>query len=199
MTITADDGHGGNATIAVTIHVADVDEPPEAPARPQVQPASSTSLTVTWDAPVNIGPDIDNYDVQYRTGSGSFLPWPHDGSGTNATIPDLKVNTRYEVQVRATNDEGTSLWSASGFGATRTNQPPVFDETAPTRTLAENTPPDRNIGTPVSATDPEGRTVTYRLAGGDTESFAIDPRQRPTAAPGRTFTFDYEVRRIAIR
>ena len=45
----ADDRNGGTATIDVTIHVADVDEPPEAPVRPGVQPASSTSLTVTWD------------------------------------------------------------------------------------------------------------------------------------------------------
>ena len=172
VTVEAEDPFGATAEIDVTIHVTDINEPPQPPARPQVQPASSTSLTVTWAEPVNTGPDVHDYDVQYRK-SGSFLPWPHDGSGTT-TITGLDVNTRYEVQVRATNDEGTGDWSASGFGTTSTNQPPVFDETAPTRSLTENTPPDRNIGSPVRATDPEGSTVSYSLTGGDTDQFTID-------------------------
>ena len=160
----------------MTIHVSDVEEPPGRPSAPRVEPASSTSLTVTWDEPVNTGPEVDGYDVQYRTGSGSFLPWPHDGDGTTATITGLDVNTRYEVQVRASNDEGTGAWSSSGRGATSANQRPVFDEGgSATRSLAENTPPDRSIGNPIRATDPEGRAVTYRLTGGDTDQFTIDP------------------------
>ncbi len=115
VTVEADDRNGGTATIGVAIHVADVKEPPGRPSAPRVESASSTSLTVTWTEPFNTGPDIEDYDVQYRTGSGSFLPWPHDGPGTTTTIPDLEVNTRYEVQVRAHNDEGESEWSASGF------------------------------------------------------------------------------------
>ncbi len=173
VTVEADDNRGGTATIDVTIYVADVNEPPQAPARPRVDPASSTSLTVTWTEPTNTGPDIDDYDVQYRTGSGNFLPWPHNNTGTSATITNLEVNTRYEVQVKAHNDEGESLWSSSGFGTTSANQRPVFDETAPTRNLTENTTGTRNIGTPIRATDPEGRTVSYRLAGGDVDQFTI--------------------------
>ena len=175
VTVEADDHNGGAATIGVTIHVADVDEPPEAPDRPEVQPASSTSLTVTWTEPSNTGPDIEDYDVQYRK-SGSFLPWPRDGDGTTATITDLEVNTRYEVQVRATNDEGTGEWSSSGFGATSANLPPVFDEGgSATRQVAENTTGTSNIGTPLRATDPENTTLTYGLTGGDTDQFSIVP------------------------
>ncbi len=72
--LEADDTYGGTATIDVTIHISDVDEPSNVPDRPRVQPASSTSLTVTWDAPATNGPDIHDYDVQYRTGSGNFDP-----------------------------------------------------------------------------------------------------------------------------
>ena len=173
VTVETDDNRGGTATIDVTIYVADVNEPPQAPARPQVAPTSSTSLTVTWTEPTNTGPDINDYDVQYRTGSGNFLPYPHNNTGTTTTITNLEVNTRYEVQVKAYNDEGTSLWSSSGYGNTSANQRPIFDETAPTRSLAENTTGTRNIGSPVRATDPEGRTVSYSLVGGDMDQFTI--------------------------
>ena len=95
---------------------------------------------MTWTEPANTGPGVDGYDVQYRK-SGSFLSWPHSGSGTSTTITDLDLNTRYEVQVRATNDEGTGGWSASGFGTTSANQRPVFDEGgSATRSLAEKHP-----------------------------------------------------------
>ena len=175
VTVEADDRRGGAASIDVTIYVADVAEPPQAPARPRVEPASFTSLTVTWTEPANTGPGVDGYDVQYRK-SGSFLPWPHSGSGTSTTITDLDLNTRYEVQVRASNDEGTGAWSSSGFGTTSANQRPVFDEGgSATRSLAENTPPDRDIGTPLRAADPEGGAVTYSLSGRDASSFTIDP------------------------
>ena len=174
VTVEADDRNGGIATIGVTIYVGDVNEPPRAPARPQVAPASSTSLTVTWTEPTNTGPDITDYDIQYRKGSDGFLPYPHDGRGITATIPALDVNTRYEVQVRATNEEDTSEWSSSGYGTTSANQRPVFEETAPTRSLAENTTGTQDIGDPIRATDPEGSTVSYSLTGGDMDQFTID-------------------------
>ena len=173
VTVEADDQNGGTAAIGVTIYVGDVHEPPERPFAPRVETASSTSLTVSWTEPNNTGPGVDDYDVQYRK-SGSFLPWPHD-AGTTTTITNLQVNTRYEVQVRATNDEGTGAWSSSGYGTTSANQRPVFDETAPTRSLAENTTGTQDIGNPIRATDPEGRTVSYSLAGGDTDQFTIAP------------------------
>ena len=192
--LEADDPYGGNATIGVAIHVADVDEPPDVPDRPQVQPASSTSLTVTWTAPTNTGPNIFDYDVQYRTGSGNFDPWPHDNTGTTTTITNLDVNKRYEVQVRAHNDEGESRWSPSGFGTTSANLPPVFDEGgSATRSLEENTPSGRNIGGPVTATDPEGSEVSYRFDSGDTEGFAIDPNTGQLKT-GTGVTYDFETK-----
>ena len=174
VVLEGSDPYGESTTIGVTIHVADVNEPPAIPAAPLVQPASTISLTVTWDAPDNTGPDITDYDVQYRK-SGSFLPHTHDGPGTSATISDLDVNTRYEVQVRASNDEGTSLYSSSGFGTTSSNLPPVFDEgRSATREVTENTTGTTGLGAPVSASDPENTTVTYSLTRGDVESFDVD-------------------------
>ena len=111
VTVKADDGNGGSDTIAVTITLTNVIEPPGRPAAP----------SVTWTAPSNTGPAIDNYDLQYRQGtSGSWTNGPQNVSGTSATIGSLTANTSYQVQVRATNSEGDSPWSPSGSGQTGT-------------------------------------------------------------------------------
>ena len=117
VTVRAQDGKGGSATIAVTITLTDENEPPGRPAAPTVT-ASSNSLSVRWTAPGNTGPAISDYDIQYRTSGGNFTDWPHTGTNTNTTITGLTANTSYEVQVRATNGEGTSDWSPSGSGTT---------------------------------------------------------------------------------
>ena len=55
------------------------------------------------------------------------------------------------------------------------NEPPVFDTNAPTAlNVVENTAAGVDIGDPVTATDPEGGTVTYELDDGDGASFEID-------------------------
>ena len=122
VTVKADDGNGGTDTIEVTLQVNDVAEPPPAPAAPTVTPAESTtdSLRVQWPVPDNAGrPTIVSYDLQYRQGSsGAFTDGPQNVSATNAVIADLSADTSYQVQVRATNDEGDGPWSSSGTGST---------------------------------------------------------------------------------
>ena len=125
VTVTASDGTA-TADATVTISVTDVDEPPAAPAAPGVAAVagSTTSLTVSWSAPPNAGkPAIASYDLQYRQGtSGDFTNGPQDVTGTSATISGLVASTLYQVQVRATNAEGDSAWSASGSGTTNAVQ-----------------------------------------------------------------------------
>ena len=104
-------------TVAVTITLTDVNEPPSAPGAPTVAATSgsTTSLDVSWTAPANSGkPAIASYDLQYRAGSsGSFTDGPQDVTGTSTAIASLNAGTSYQVQVRATNDEGDSGWSGS--------------------------------------------------------------------------------------
>ena len=55
------------------------------------------------------------------------------------------------------------------------NQPPEFTEGSRTsRAVAENSPAGANIGTPVTAEDPEGDPLTYKLAGTDAGAFDLD-------------------------
>ena len=129
VTIKASDGAASD-TVSVTINVTDVAEPPSAPSAPTVSGASTTSLSVSWSAPLNTGkPAITSYDLQYRAGSsGNWIPGPQDQPGTSATIGSLAAGTSYQVQVRATNDEGDSGWSPSGTGSTDTPVDDIDDE-----------------------------------------------------------------------
>ena len=104
-----------------TVRVTDEREPPGIPEAPTFSGETTDSLTVSWAEPDNSGPPISDYDVQYREGgSGGFTDAQHEGPGLALTLDDLEPGTAYEVQVRATNDEGMSNWSKSGEGMTVT-------------------------------------------------------------------------------
>ena len=94
-------------------------EPPEVPEAPTFSGETADSLTVNWSEPENTGPPITDYDVQYREqGTGRFTEALHIGPGLSLTLADLEPGTVYEVQVRATNEEGTSDWSEPDEGMT---------------------------------------------------------------------------------
>ena len=109
------------ATQTITVTVTDVtgEAPgkPAKPAKPRVSAASATSLRVNWSAPSNAGPAITDYDVQYRAGnSGGWSDASHTGTARATTLTRLTEDTPYQVQVRATNAEGTGAWSDSVSG-----------------------------------------------------------------------------------
>ena len=122
LIVHVSDGEGGEARLAVGIAIADIDEPPEQPAPPSVSAISLTSLTVIWTEPVNRGPEITDYDVQYRqSDSDAFIDAEYeitsvvyDDTKKSMRLTDLSPNTEYDIRVRATNEEGMSAWSKSG-------------------------------------------------------------------------------------
>ena len=153
------------ATQTITVTVTDLSgEAPGKPAAPDVAAASVTSLTVSWSAPSNAGPAITDYDVQYRAGtSGSWTDGTHTGTATTATLTGLSENTSYQVQVRATNDEGTGDWSDAGSGTTDANAAPAFSSDA-TFDAAEN---QTTAGTVAAAdSDAEDDITGYAITGG---------------------------------
>ena len=183
VTVKVNDGQNRKNSVAaksVTITVDNVTEQPSPPAAPRVSgiPGSTDSVRVTWDAPANTGPRIKEYEVHYKeAGAGlGFARWTHGVADRSTIITDLKAGTRYEVQVRARTDEGTSDWSRSGTGMPNpdvANRNPTFSGGARTLTVAENTLPNTDVGAPVAATDRDGDTLTYTLEGADADSFDI--------------------------
>ncbi len=159
-------------TIEVTINVTDVAEPPAAPSAPTVAANSATpesKIDVSWTAPDMTGkPAISDYDVRYRlSGASNWTDHSFTGTGTNTTLTGLDAGKSYDVQVRATNDEGTGAWSASGTAITMAG--------GVARSVAENTAAGTGIGEPVTATTTSANyTYSHALSGTDAASFDID-------------------------
>ena len=129
VVVAAGRGYGDGRVTAeqtVSVTVTDVDEPPPAPVAVTVAVESPTSLRVSWQAPDNSGrPAITDYDVRYRVaGSDTFSDAEHEGTGLSTTLTNLTANTTYEVQVRASNDEGAGPWSPAVRRTTGANQLP---------------------------------------------------------------------------
>ena len=180
VTVKADDGNGGTDTIAVTITLTNVIEPPGRPAAPSVSSVGRQHHQPVGDVD-GTGehrPAIDHYDLRYRQGTtGSWINGPQNVSGTTSeTITGLTANTLYQVQVQATSGEGNSPWSPPGSGQTNTagNTAPTFSSQTASRRVAENSAAGTNVGAPVTATDADsGDTLTYTLDGTDAASFDI--------------------------
>ena len=165
-----------SVTQTITVTVTDDDEEkPGKPDAPTVTTVTMSEVKVSWTAPENTGPEITDYDYQYRElktqRSGNWTVVDGTTTATEATIGVLKTGTEYEVQARATSDEGTGEWSDSGDGATRNNVVPTFISTA-TPSVAENV----KLAATLQATDDDGDAVVgFAITGGaDSDMFAID-------------------------
>ena len=178
VVVRAASGTGARAKTAdqtITVTVTDVaGEAPGVPAVPTVSAAGVTSVTAGWTAPANAGPPVTDYDYRYRVTSpqGSWT----EVTGTaitalSATITGLAEDTGYDVQVRATNAEGTSGWSDSGSGSTDANAAPAFTSAA-TFDAAEN---QTAVGTVAASDGDADDSVTgYTIQGGaDRSKFSI--------------------------
>ena len=172
LEVTATIGTGTRvktATQTITVTVTDVNtEVPGQTSAPTVSAASTTRLSVSWTAPGNAGPAITDYDYRHRTTSPQGTWTEVTGTtftGLSATIGSLAENTSYDVQVRATNDEGTGAWSDEGSGATAeaTNAAPVFSSSA-TISVDEN----ETVVVSVAATDSDADDdiTGYEITGG---------------------------------
>ena len=202
VTVKADDGNGGTDTIAVTITVTDIDEPPDKPANPTVTATvgSTTSLDVSWTEPgLNGGPEITGYQLQYQSRASAtdawsgVADWTHTGTATTTTITGLTADTEYQVRVQALNGERPSDWSDSSDAVrTNANNAPEFPSTTATRTVPENTAVNQNVGASIpAATDADGDSLTYTMEGVDAASFTFEAstRQIQTSA-----ALDYEAK-----
>ena len=105
---------------------------------------------------------------------------------------DGDENNLYDVAVTVTDRSGASAARWIRVQVTDVNEAPAFEESA---ALEIEIPEGATgaFGSPVTAVDPEGGTVTYSLSGGDASSFEIDAATARLAV-GKDTDLDLETR-----
>ena len=199
VTVEATSGTGGREmateqTVVVTVTDDDT-EAPAVPAAPSVSAISTDSLAVSWDEPANDGPPITDYDYRYRT-SSSRDNWTEVTStvitGLSTTIGGLSDNTAYDVQVFATNAEGSSNWSLSGTGMTLSSPPPSTTADAPQNLRATVGSAQVTLSWDApnydGGADITGYAYRYKESGGDFTAYTDIPESGPGEANARSYT-----------
>ena len=145
-------------------------------AAPAVGTAGEFSLPLTWTAPSG----VSKYRVEYRKTRGPrtwTVASDTIASGTYS-LDGLQCETSFDVRVSAYGDGTTyaAAWSEPSelvSASTSACVTPVFDAASYTFSI----PHDASVGTvvgTVSATDPDGETLTYSItAGNEDGKFAI--------------------------
>ncbi len=186
VTVRASDGTSED-TLAVTVTVTNVDEAGRV-LLSSLQPQVDTALTSTLADPDGVSGAITwSWERSLNRTSG----WTPIGGATSRTYTPGATDLHHYLRVAASygdregSGKSADRVSESVRAVPVSNSAPAFPPTETRgRSVPENTPPDRDIGARVEATDP-GDTLTYRLGGADAASFGIDERtgQLWTRAP----------------
>ena len=177
VTVRASDGPN-EGTLPVTVTVTNVDEA-GAILLSSVQPQVGTALTATLTDPDGVSGAITWSWEGSPNRSGGWIAI--DGATSRTYTPgatDLNDFLRVTASYDDREGSGKSADRVSeSVQAPVPNSPPLFPSTETrARSVPENTPPDRDIGVRVEATDPDNNTLTYRLSGAGAASFGIDDR-----------------------
>ena len=146
-------------------------------------------VVVTWDPPENDGgAPITGYRVRYRSetadednGPGrsrrdvvdpntlwNFRPWQEPAASGNRTeiASTFEEATAFLFEIQARNAEVADTDRFGAWSQRRTNQRPAFALSPYRINVSEDAEQNGSVGV-VSATDPEGDSVSYALAGTD--------------------------------
>ena len=97
--------------------------------------------------------------------------------GTTSTYTSVDDDVDDYLRATASYTDGYDAGNSERSGSAKvvaSNVAPAFPSATATRSIAENTAANTNIGAPVAANDPNGDTLTYSLEGTDAASFGID-------------------------
>ena len=186
VSVSVSDGNGGSDSIAVTINVTNVNEAPSFNTSERVtlsvaeNTASGTDIGDPFQATDPDSGDTVTYSLQ-RADKHTFRINANTGQLQAHAALDYETKSSYsKLAVRATDSGGLVSRVLVTINVTNVNEtlgnntPSFTDGTSTTRTVAENTASDTNIGTAVAATDADsGDTLTYTLSGTDASSFSI--------------------------
>ena len=179
--ITVSDGSLTDS-IMVTIKVTNLDETPSNNA-PVLTDGDSTTRSIAENSTsgTNIeaaiaATDADNNTLAYLLSGTDASSFAIDSTtGQLKTSAALDHETKASYTVTVTVSDGTTIDRITvTITVTDVNEAPVFaDGSSITLSIDENTATGSNIGSTLSATDPDDDTLTYTLGGTDAASFSI--------------------------
>ena len=214
----ASDGRNGQATIAVTIAVTNVEEAGTV-SLSSANPEVGVTLTAMLEDPDGGVSDV-SWSWERSMNLTTWMAIP--GSGSAAYTP-TEADEGYHLRVTAaySDDHGPNkrahMVSANlvpvapeptpeptatrtpggggvGGGGGTSNRAPVFrDGATAARSVAEDAAARAPVGSPVTASDSDGDRILYHLAGADASLFAIDRRTGQISVAQGT-ALDFETR-----
>ena len=183
VSVSVSDGNGGSDRITVAINITDVNE--AIPNRQQHHPLRSRKHGIGCKYRQSYITDADGNTLTYSLGgtnASAFSIVSRSGQLRTKASLDYETKTSYSVSVSVSDGNGGSDRITVAINITDVNEAipnraPVFtDGSSTTRSVAENTASGVNIGSPISATDADGNTLTYSLGGTNASAFSIVSR-----------------------
>ena len=185
-----------DATVSLTINVADVNEPPafddDITTVVEIAENSSASTNV-GQAYAATDPDGDSLTYSLTgTGSDKFLV-DAIGQITSVDSLDYEIMPSYVLILGVKDnrdDDGASAPTEDHdatvsvtISVTDVNEPPAFDDEIRTAAeIAENSPASTKVGQAFTATDPDSDILTYSLSGTGSDKFLVDATGQITSA-----------------
>ncbi len=185
VSVTVSDSSNATASISVTISVTNVNEAPE---------ADDIIESTNEDTPVILNVLADSSDPENDVLTVSLGRGPRNGSAV--VDPDT-----YEITYTPKSDyhgadtvtyiltDPGRLTDSGEIALTihAVNDAPLFSRGPLKRQVARSAQAGDDVGSPVTATDIDGDSPTYRLTGPNASSFEIDETGQITVGPGIVF------------
>ena len=170
--VTARDNRGGSDTTTVAVAVTNVEEQGTVTLNPD-RPLVGTALTASLTDPDG---GVTGETWQWSRSDAADGTFTGIGGATRASYTPVEADEGMYLKITVTYTDGhgpDKTATASAMVPPPSNSPPRFSETAPTRSIAENSAAGTAVGAPVRATDSDGDSLTYTLGGSDAATFSI--------------------------
>ena len=164
-----------DATVTVTVTVANLEEPGTLELS-ATHPLVDTALTAFLTDPDG---SISGESWVWES-SSDRSNWTAISGATGDSYTPVDGDVGSYLRVTASYTDGEASGKTTQAESANTvvtappaNRDPAFSAETTTRQVTENTPENRNVGSPVAATDDDNDTLQYTLGGDDASSFNI--------------------------
>ena len=157
------------ASADITVQVLNVDEPGTVALSTDEPGAGETITAVLSD------PDGEIANIRWSWARSGGDDWNVISGTTGASYTTTTADIGHRIEATASYDDGAGVGHQANAATANPvrNDPPVFLDGTATRQVDENATTGTPVGTPVTATDPNGDDITYSVAG--SADFGIDP------------------------